>query len=83
MNQTWENSKKARKPQFVPILCPLGPNSSHYFFFIFRNMASSVTRYHGQLALCTILEKTDDSILRKFSDPQMDGQKDRQVRVIL
>ena len=62
---------------------PIGPKFEPLFFFIFRNMASSVTRYHGQLALCTILEKTDDSILRKFSDLQMDGQKDRQVRVIL
>ena len=40
--------------------------------------ASSVTRYHGQLSSCTISEKTNDLILRKFSDGRTDGQTDRQ-----
>ena len=51
----------------------LGPNSSHHFcfflclfvclfvcfwgFFFFKNLASSVTKYHGQLSSCTLSEK--------------------------
>ena len=37
----------------------------------------SVTRYHGQLSSCTISEKTNDPILRKLSDRQMDRRTDR------
>ena len=38
-------------------------------------------RYHDQLSSCTILENTDDPILRKLG--QMDRQKDRRwMRVI-
>ena len=32
---------------------------------LFSNLASSVTRYHGQLLSCAIPEKTNDPILRK------------------
>ena len=42
------------------------------FFFVF-NLASSVARYHGQLSLYTILEKTNDPILAKF---RTDAQRD-------
>ena len=35
--------------------------------FFFKNLASLVTRYHGQLSSCTT-EKTNDPILRKLSD---------------
>ena len=79
MMKTWENYKK---PHFGYDLDPLGTNSSHQFFFFFKNLASSVTRCHGQLSSCTISEKTNDPILRKLSDGRMDGrtdgQKDRQ-----
>ena len=44
-----------------------------FFFFFFKNLASSVSRYHGQLSSCTISEKTNDPILRKISDGQTDG----------
>ena len=44
--------------------------------FFFKNLASSVTRYHGQLSSCTISEKTNDPILRKLSDGRTDGQTD-------
>ena len=37
-------------------------------------MASSVTRYHGQLSSCTISEKTNGPILRKLSEGRMDGR---------
>ena len=59
---------------FGPNLDLLGPHSGCQIFF--KNLALSVTRYHGQLSSCTI-EKTDDPILGKFSD--MDGWTDRQT----
>ena len=69
MNQTWENSQKP-SPWF-------SPNLGHQIFF---QKSPPVTRYHGQLLSCTILEKTNDPILRKFSDGwtkrQTDGQTD-------
>ena len=34
----------------------------------FKNLASTVTRYHGQLSPCTIPDKTDDAVLRKLGD---------------
>ena len=46
--------------------------------FFFKNLAPSVTRYPGQLSSCALSEKTNDSILRKFSDERTD----RRVRVI-
>ena len=54
--------------------------------FLFGNLDLSVTRYHGQLSLCTTSEKTNDPFLRKFSDGQMEGQTEvqtgRRMRVI-
>ena len=83
MIQTQENGKKRH---FGSNLGPLGPNSGRQFFFFFKNLASSVTSYYGQLSSCTITEKTNDPILRKFSDGQIDrwtdGQTDRWTRVI-
>ena len=73
MIQTQENSKK---PHFGPNLGPLGPNSCHQIFL--KNLAPSVTRYHNQLSSCTISEKANDSVLRKFSD----RETDRWTRVI-
>ena len=34
----------------------------------FKNLASSVTKYHSQLSSCKISEKINDPILRKFRD---------------
>ena len=44
--------------------------------FFFKNLAPSVTRYHGQPSSFTISEKTNDSILRKLSDGRTDRQTD-------
>ena len=81
MIQTQENGKKI---QFGLDLGPLVSNLSREFFF--KNLALSVTRYHGQLSFCTISEETNDPILRKLSDGgtdgQTQGQTDRQMRVI-
>ena len=57
----------AKKLRSEPDLGLLEPNSDRKSFF-FLNLASSVTRYQGQLSACKIPEKTKDPILRKFSD---------------
>ena len=44
--------------------------------FFLKDLAWSVTRYHGQPSSCTILEKTNDPILRKFNDGRTDRQMD-------
>ena len=48
-------------------------------FFFFKNLAPSVTRCHAQLSSCTISERTNDVILRKFSDGRTDGQAWRET----
>ena len=53
----------------------LGPILANFF----KNLPASVTRYHGQLFLCTISEKTNNPILRKLSDGGTDGQTDRRT----
>ena len=73
--QTQGNGKK---PHFGPNLGPLDPNSGGQFFL--QNLASSVTidimvSYHH----VQYLKKTNDLILRKFSDRRADGQTDRQT----
>ena len=50
--------------------------AANCFFFFFKNLASSVTRYHGQVSTCKISEKAYDPILRIFSDVRTDGQID-------
>ena len=50
--------------------------------FFFKNLASSVTRYDGQLSSCTISERTNDPILRKLSVGRTDGEMDRRKKVI-
>ena len=65
--------KKIRS--FGPNFGTFGLNSSHQIFFL-KNLASSVTRYHGQLSSYTISEKTNDPILRKLSGRQMAGWTD-------
>ena len=42
------------------------------FFVFFKNLALSVTRYHGQLSSCTISDKTNDPILRELSERRTD-----------
>ena len=72
MIQTQENGKKLRSGPDLGLLEPNSGLKSFYFF----NLASSVTRYPGQLSACKISEKTKDPILRKFSDGWMDTQTD-------
>ena len=59
---TTQTQEKCEKPHFGSNTGSLDPYSNG------QNLASSVTRYHGQLSSCTISEKNDDSILRKCSD---------------
>ena len=79
MSQTWENGKK---PNFGPDFGPFAQNLGRQNFFS-KYLASSVTRYYGQLSSSTISEKTYDSILRKLSDGRTDVQTDWRTRVIL
>ena len=75
-----------KKPHFGPELGPLNPNLGRQFFFL-KNLAPSVTKYHGQVSTYKMSEKTNDRILRKSSkgwtdDKQTDRQIDRRMRVI-
>ena len=57
---------------FNLILGTLGRNLGNQNSF-FKSLASTVTRYHVQLSLRTISEKTNDPILRKFSARQTES----------
>ena len=88
MIQTQENGEK---PHFGPNLGQLGPIGRAIFFFIFFFyfffskiwLRQSLENHgHGQLSSCTILEKTNDPILKRFSDGRRDeriGQTDRRT----
>ena len=67
MIQTHENGEKFH---FGPDLGQLAPNLGRPFFFL------SVSRCHGQLSSCAISGKTNDPILRKFSDGRTERQTD-------
>ena len=69
------NKENGEKPHFGPDLGLLAPNSCRQIFF-FKNLALSVTRYHGQLSLCTISEKTNDPVLKKLGNGRTDGRTD-------
>ena len=56
--------------------CPYGSNSGSQIFF--KNLASSVTRYHGQLCQ----KEPDDPILRKRSDGLTGGQTDESRKLV-
>ena len=73
VDQTWE---KSRKPNLGSNFGPFESNLGHQIFFL-KNLALSVTRYHGQLSLCTISNKTNDPILRKLSQWLADRQTDK------
>ena len=61
----------AKNLVYSPILAQI-----HAAIFFFKNLVLSVTRYHGQLSLCTISEKTDDPILRKFTNQRTNREID-------
>ena len=67
----------AKKLYFAPNFGLFHQNLDHQFFF-FKNLAPSVTRYHGQISSCTMSEKTNVRILRKLSY----GQKDQQTNEV-
>ena len=64
--------RKWRKTSIWACLGLLNPNLCCFL----KNLASSVTRYHGQLSSCTISEGTNDPILRKLSDRRMDRRRE-------
>ena len=76
----WSELEKMVKNLFLClILAHLAQIRPAFFFFFFKNLAPWVTRYHGQLSLCTISEKTNDPIFRKLSDRWREGQTDEQT----
>ena len=68
----------AKSLVFGPNLGSLGPILGRQNFF-FKNLASSVTRYQGNLSSCIRSEKTNDPILKKFMDGRTDGRTERQT----
>ena len=72
-NQTWENGKK--KLILGLTLAHLAKFGLQFFFFIFKNLASSVTRYHSQLLSLHNIRKNWWFNLEKnlVTDGQMDG----------
>ena len=76
-----ETQNYGKKPHFAYDLGLLGSNSGCQivWVFFFKNLASSVTKYHGHLSSCTISEKLNDSILRKLSDGRTDGWTNQQT----
>ena len=77
----WSKLNKMVKKLILGIL--LGQNSGcRFFFFFFKYLASSVTRYYSKLSSCTISEKNNDPILRKLGEGWMDGRTDRQQTYI-
>ena len=76
------NLRKWQKSQFRTRFWVIWPNFRPPKYF-FKNLAWSITRYHGQLSSCAISEKTNDTILKKLSvrrtDGLTDGLTDRQT----
>ena len=70
-NQIWDNGKKLVLGLILAHLVP--PKN------FFKNLAPSVTRYHVQLSSCTTSEKTNDPVLRKLRDRQINRGTDRRV----
>ena len=64
-----QNSRKWQKTSFWVWFRLVG---LLFFFFFFKTLVLSVTRYHSQLSSCTISEKTNDPISRTFSDGHTD-----------
>ena len=68
--------RKWRKTSFWSWFRPVGPKFVPPNFFFLKNLALSVTRYHGQLSLCTISEKTNNPVLKKLGNGRRDGRTD-------
>ena len=75
------NLRKWQKTQFPAQFWPIWPKFGSPIFFFFKNLASSVKRYHGQLWPCALLEKTmiqsSENVVTR--DGQMDRKTDGQV----
>ena len=76
----FHTQEHGEKPHFRPGFW----SKEHKFWspFFFKNLASSVYRYHDELSSCTMLEKTNNPILRKFPDGLTDTRTERRTKVI-
>ena len=80
MKTSKPNFRNGKKPSFGPDSGPVAPNSGcQLVFFSFKNLSSSVTRYYGLLSSCTISEKSNDAIMKKFSEGRTDRRADGQT----
>ena len=75
INQTWEKSKILLSALILARLAKF--RAANNFS---KNLALLVTKYHVQLSSCTIAEKANDQILRKFSDGRTDWRLDKRDR---
>ena len=67
------NNRKWRKNLVLVLTYDSGPKFEMPFFFSFKNLVLSVTRYHmGQLSSSTLSGKTNNPILRKRSGRRTD-----------
>ena len=73
--------KKMTKNHISDLIQAIRPKFGASIFF-FKNLVSSVTRYHDRLSSCKISEKTNDPVFRKLSDRPKDGLTDRLTRVV-
>ena len=71
-----QTQEKGEKLHFGPDLSPFAQIRTAKIAFQ-KSVFFSVTRYHGQLSSCTILEKTNDPFLKKLCDGQTGGQTDK------
>ena len=83
IRQTWENGKK--NPSFGPDFGPFAGDLGCLFSF-FKDLASIVTRYHGQLSPCKIsgklmIQSWENVVTARPKDGQ-DWQMDRTTRVM-
>ena len=69
-----QTQKNGKKNSFWTWFSPVRPKFGQPKFFL-KNLALPVTKYHGQLSSCTILEKTNDPILKKFCDGQTNKRR--------
>ena len=85
MRLTTYSIERSTRLSLAQVVIVLGPILAQIWAaqFFFKNLALSVTRYHGQLSSCIISEKTNYLIFRKLADGWMDeqinGERDRET----
>ena len=68
----WTKLEKMTKTLFWAQFWHIWPKFGSKKIFFFKNLALSVTKYHGHVSSCTTSEKNNDPIFKKLSDRQTD-----------